>query len=119
MCEKCIKCTHYGICSFYKALGTTTISNECGYFEDRNNLIPIPVHKITEDFLKEAWVRIEELDKLCGDLQKANSELPKEIFQEIEKTIIDSSLLPKCCRFIDIDELEELKKKYTESEGKG
>jgi hypothetical protein len=38
----------------------------------------------------------------------------REIFEEIEKILIDSAYIPDCARFVDIDELAELKKKYTE-----
>jgi hypothetical protein len=37
----------------------------------------------------------------------------REIFEEIEKILIDSAYIPDCARFVDIDKLAELRKKYT------
>ena len=54
---------------------------------------------------------LEEYDKLLADIA---SEVAREIFAEIEKILIDSDYIPDCARFVDIDKLAELKKKYTE-----
>lgn len=53
---------------------------------------------------------LQEVEK---DLQV---EVARSIFAEIEKILIDSAYIPDCARFVDIDKLAELKKKYTEGE---
>jgi hypothetical protein len=45
--------------------------------------------------------------------EKARQKVAREIFEEIEKMLIDSTHIPDCARFVDIDKLAELKKKYT------
>ena len=67
----------------------------------------------------------ELLNKLPNDLpykasvkrvlmQAETVEVAREIFEEIEKILIDSKYIPDCARFVDIDKLAELEKKYTE-----
>ena len=58
----------------------------------------------------------EKAKAIAEHEQYIKTEVAREIFEEIENTIIDSSMLPKCVRFIDIDEFAELKKKYTEGD---
>lgn len=41
-------------------------------------------------------------------------ECAREIFEEIEITLIESSTLPDCARLAYLDKIAELKKKYTE-----
>ena len=43
----------------------------------------------------------------------------REIFAEIEKTLIKSSTLPDCARLADLDKITELKKKYTGEQSDG
>ena len=58
----------------------------------------------------------ELIRKLKGKVEEAKSGVAREIFEEIEKTFIDSSVLPDCVRLVDIDKIAELKKKYTGGE---
>ena len=53
-------------------------------------------------------------EKTLRIIENAKSEVAREIFEEIEKILIDSTHIPDCARFVDIDKLAELKKKYTE-----
>ena len=46
--------------------------------------------------------------------EKIKTEVAREIFEEIEGTLIDSKYIPDCAKFIDMDRFAELKKKYTE-----
>ena len=62
----------------------------------------------------ERWRR--NLEAVLEERAEEKAELAREIFEEIEKTFIDSSTLPDCAMFVDIDKVAELKKKYTEGE---
>ena len=55
----------------------------------------------------------EEAIKIGKEYGRAG--VAREIFEEIEKTFIDSAALPDCARFVDIDKIAELKKKYPEN----
>ena len=58
---------------------------------------------------------IRKIDnKTITAIRIAKQEVAREIFEEIEKMLIDSTHIPDCSRFVDIDKLAELKKKYTE-----
>ena len=48
------------------------------------------------------------------DKEEIRCAVAREIFEEIEKILIDSKYIPDCARFVDIDKLAELEKKYTE-----
>lgn len=63
-----------------------------------------------------AELKSQRIVELEAELSKAKVEVAIEIFEEIEKILIDSSALPDCARFVDIDKFAELKNKYTEGE---
>lgn len=39
-------------------------------------------------------------------------EIAKEIFEELDKCWIDSNTLPDCARLVDLDKVEEIKRRY-------
>ena len=47
------------------------------------DVVPKSEVEISQYLLKEAWKRIEELDELCGELQKSKTEVARELFDEI------------------------------------
>ena len=66
------------------------------------------------DCLEGHCSKRERIEALYNAGYRKSSEVAGEIFEAIENMLIDSSMLPECVRFIDIDELVKLKKKYTE-----
>jgi hypothetical protein len=73
--------------------------------------------KETNKHLSDEYIALQKaLDAYeeTSGLKHAKAEVAREIFEEIEKTFIDSAALPNCARFVDIDKIAELKKKYTE-----
>ena len=77
---------------------------ECEIARLRNSILPSYYQACSE----------EEAIKIGKEYGK--QEVAREIFEEIEKILIDSAYIPDCARFVDIDKLAELKKKYTEGE---
>ena len=70
-----------------------------------------------EDY-RHCWQKIH--DSYNADClehyNKGRQEVAREIFEEIEKCLISSDVLPNCCRLADINKIVELKKKYTDGE---
>lgn len=113
-------CIHAEACRRYADNSTYWQNGDCPIYKPASDVVPKSSIEMSEYLLKGAHKRIEELDKLCGDLQKVKSELPKEIFEEIDAYMrIDS--IDERFPFLAInpDKYAELKKKYTKSEGKG
>ena len=89
------------------------------------DVVPKSEVDMSQHLLKDAWKRIEELDELCGELQKSKTEVAREIFEEIEK-LLECGF--SSCHINGTEEqfdfyradlgfqLAELKKKYTEDE---
>lgn len=87
------------------------------------DVVPKSEVDMCQHLIKDAWKRIEELDELCGELQKAKAEVAREIFEEIEE-LLECSF--SSCHINGTEEqfdfyradlgfqLAELKKKYTE-----
>ena len=71
---------------------------------DTADVVPKSEVDMSQHLLKDAWKRIEELDELCGELQKSKTEVAREIFEELERIGL---VLP-------YDDYLELKNKYTE-----
>ena len=57
---------------------------------------------------------VEALRNYQDGYASIKAEAAREIFDEIEKILINSACMPDCVRFVDIDKIAELKKKYTE-----
>ena len=53
-------------------------------------------------------------EKTLRIIENAKTDVAREIFEEIEKYLISSDVLPDCCRLADMNKIAELKKKYTE-----
>lgn len=70
----------------------------------------VPKSEVDKTIAEWAYLHADVLNKL----ENAKAEVAREIFEEIEKTFIDSAALPDCARFVDIDKIAELKNKYTE-----
>ena len=56
------------------------------------DVVPKSEVDMCQHLLKDAWKRIEELDELCGELQKEKAEVAREIFEEIETLIKNNCL---------------------------
>ena len=54
---------------------------------DTADVVPKSEVDMSQHLLKDAWKRIEELDELCGELQKSKTEVAREIFEEVEEAI--------------------------------
>lgn len=99
------------------------------------DVVPKSEVDMLHHLLKDAWKRIEELNNLCGDLQKAKTEATREIFEEIENAffeyynerskatelkLLEPIRQAVCFSLNEIFEnISELKKKYTEGESNG
>lgn len=84
------------------------------------DVVPRSVYDATQHILKGAFERVEQLDELCGELQKAKTDVAREIFEEIETCMRDfedddDGYILKKCEFEFF--MRELKKKYTEGGG--
>jgi predicted nuclease with TOPRIM domain len=101
--------------------GNTTV-NEVGIAFEKATADVVPKSEV-----EELSGKYEDLKLKYADLHKDKDELiawgndektqvAREIFEEIEKILIDSAYIPDCARFVNIDKLAELKKKYTENE---
>lgn len=107
----CKDCIHYDVCesdSEDVALNLTW-ANKCQHFKDKADVVPKSE--------VEKWFR--ECEELQGRMIELKSEVV-EIFEEIEKVF--TVKYPMCTNpVLVLDSLSyaELKKKYTESEGKG
>jgi hypothetical protein len=85
------------------------------------DVVPKSEVDMIHHLLKDAWKRIEELDNLCGELQKAKDEVAREIFEEIDKIIQYSCEVDELGEYHDetlfLGGIAELKKKYTKQSG--
>lgn len=118
----CKDCIHKTVCISYRALGVNILYVDCKFFNP--DVIEKRAYDLSQYLLKGAYERIEQLDKLCGDLQKSNQELASKIFEEMNNIIKDYKLTERGLRLAQhgepsIDQrYAELKKKYTESDNK-
>ena len=81
--------------------------------------------QILKDYTKKKHIMAScaILDDYAEELYNAGyrkaSDVAREIFEEIEKYLISSDILPDCCRLADMNKIAELKKKYTEEKHNG
>jgi hypothetical protein len=84
------------------------------------DVVPRSEVDMIHHLLKDAWKRIEELDNLCGELQKAKDEVAREIFEEIDRAHEDCIVVLGDMGYLQpqkfVQKFAELKKKYTEGE---
>ena len=108
---QCKECIHGEVCDIFVHTRTLICNDNadkmCKLFKPTADVVP----KSEVEWLEEMVV-----DKCNRCLKRWSEVVAKEIFEEIEKTFIDSAALPDCARFVDIDKIAELKKKYTEGE---
>ena len=115
----CKDCFHREMCEAWTTIKLDDIPPEipCGHFKDTADVAPREEVEISQHLLKGAYKRIEELDKLCGELQKAKSDVAREIFEDIENRLLNHIADYYGCYHETFD---ELKKKYTgETEPQG
>lgn len=125
---ECKDCIHFCVCSPYTAPNESYPEVDgCKCFRATADVVPKSevdnwyqlYHSIKEELKQEKRYHRETenlCDRYCIESQHAKKQIAREIFEEIEKILIDSAYIPDCARFVDIDKLAELKKKYTENE---
>ena len=94
----------------YKLVEPTGVARvHCSQIDELPRADVVPKSEVDKTIAEWAHLHADVLNKL----ENAKVEVSREIFEEIEKTFIDSAALPDCARFVDIDKIAELKKKYT------
>ena len=118
----CENCYHGKVCQYRRIYHDMVVV--CEHWQPTADVVPKSAvetlerefERLKKSMLPSYYQACTEEEAIKIGKEYGKQEAAREIFEEIEKILIDSDYIPDCARFVDIDKLAELKKKYTGGE---